>query len=273
MYEAHFGLNGRPFDESVNPSAYVAVPSRDAVLRRARYGLEHALGPVLIFGPPGTGKTLLARALARARGGTSAHLAFPAMPAAELFSFLADELDAGPGGDGTLAGSLRRLRLMLASATARGKRPLLVVDEAHLIDDLATFEALRLLLNFATTGPPDLSLLLVGGPEILLQLPAGLTDRLTARCLLGPLSESESATYVLGRLEAAGAPGAAVRPRCARGPAPRRRWPPPTPEPPGRPRPVDRLRRGAPPSRLPDRRHRRPRVGARQPRSLILNQT
>ncbi len=161
---------------------------------------------MLIFGPPGTGKTLLARALARARGGTSAHLAFPAMPAAELFSFLADELDAGPGGDGTLAGSLRRLRLMLASATARGKRPLLVVDEAHLIDDLATFEALRLLLNFATTGPPDLSLLLVGGPEILLQLPAGLTDRLTARCLLGPLSESESATYVLGRLEAVGAP-------------------------------------------------------------------
>ncbi|MBV8607116.1 MAG: AAA family ATPase [Singulisphaera sp.] len=205
LYEAHFGLNGRPFGESVSPSTYIGVPSRDAVLRRVRYGLEHALGPALIFGPPGTGKTLLARALARAMGGPLAHLAFPAMPAAELLAFLSDELGAGPGGDGTLAGSLRRLRQWLASAAARGERPLLVVDEAHLIGDPTTFETLRLLLNFATEGPPDLALLLVGGPEVLLQLPTGLADRLTARCLLGPMTESESSAYVLGRLAAVGA--------------------------------------------------------------------
>jgi type II secretory pathway predicted ATPase ExeA len=80
-----------------------------------------------------------------------------------------------------------------------------VVDEAQLIEDPATFDALRGLLNFASTGPPDLSLLLVGGPEVLLRLPAGLSDRLTARCLLGPLTEAESASYVLGRLAAVGA--------------------------------------------------------------------
>ena len=55
--------------------------------------------------------------------------------------------------------------------------------------------------------PLDLNLLLVGGPELLLRLPRGLADRLTARCLLGPLSESESASYVLGRLAASGATG------------------------------------------------------------------
>ena len=51
---------------------------------------------------------------------------------------------------------------------------------------------MRLLLNFATNGPPDLSLLFVGGAEVLLELPAGLADRLGARCLLGPLPEAES---------------------------------------------------------------------------------
>ena len=64
---------------------------------------------------------------------------------------------------------------------------------------------MRLLLNFASQGPPDVSLLLVGGPEVLLRLPPGLLDRLTARCLLGPLEEAETSTYVLGRLAAAGA--------------------------------------------------------------------
>jgi type II secretory pathway predicted ATPase ExeA len=39
----------------------------------------------------------------------------------------------------------------------------------------------------------------------LLELPTGLADRLAARCLLGPLTESESSTYVIGRLVAAGA--------------------------------------------------------------------
>src|SRR5205823_5195960 len=99
LYEAHFGLSRRPFSETVDPSAYVAIPSRETVLRRIRYGLERGLGPALIFGPPGTGKTLLARVLARDLGGPSAHLTFPAMPAADLLALLAEELGAGLPGD------------------------------------------------------------------------------------------------------------------------------------------------------------------------------
>jgi type II secretory pathway predicted ATPase ExeA len=205
LYEAHFGLTRRPFAETVDPLAYVAVPSRETVLRRVRYGLEQAQGPALVFGPPGTGKTLLARVLTRALGRETAHLAFPAMPAADLVAMVAEDLGAGPSTGTTLNGSIRRLRQHLAAATARGERPLLVLDEAHLIDDPGTFEAVRLLLNFASQGPPDVSLLLVAGPEVLLRLPPGLLDRLTAHCLLGPFTEEESSTYILGRLAAAGA--------------------------------------------------------------------
>jgi type II secretory pathway predicted ATPase ExeA len=204
VYETHFGLRPRPFADSAGPSHYVSLASREAVRRRLRYALDHGGGPALLFGPAGTGKTLLAQVLARDLGGRSAHLTFPALPAADLLEYLADELRCPLAEAPGLAGTLRRIRAGLAAGTAGGSRRILVVDEAHLVEDVATFEALRLLLNFASEGPPDLALLLVGGPELLLRIPASLADRVQARCLLGPLTLEESTAYLEARVEAAG---------------------------------------------------------------------
>ena len=79
-----------------------------------------------------------------------------------------------------------------------------MIDEAQLIEDPATFETFRLLLNLTTTGVADLSILLVGTTEFLLNLPPALADRLTACCLLGPMTADEAQVYVDGRLQSAG---------------------------------------------------------------------
>jgi type II secretory pathway predicted ATPase ExeA len=205
VYEGYFALSYRPFVETVSPAAYVALPGRDAVLRRLRYGLTQGHGPAVLFGPPGSGKTLLARTLAADLGLPTVHLTFPTLSAAEFLTLLAEEFVGPLAAIPTMAVALRRVRNHLAAAAGRAHRPLLIVDEAQLIEEPGTFETLRLLLNFASTGPPDLALLLVGTAELILRLPPGLADRLTCRCLLAPFTESESSAYVLGRLAAAGA--------------------------------------------------------------------
>lgn len=207
MYESHFGLGRRPFSETVRDSAYLQLPSRDAVLRRLKYGLIQAEGPALLFGPPGTGKTLLARKLAAEIGGPSAVLSFPVMPAIDVVGYLADELGAPaahPTPARTMLAEFRRLEAVLAGCAARGERPLLVIDEAQSINDPALFDLLRMLLNLASQGTSDLLMVIVGTADLLLRLPQGLADRLAARCLLGPLTEPETAAYLAGRLAAAG---------------------------------------------------------------------
>ncbi len=204
MYESHFGLRERPFGETTRASAHVAVPSREAAIRRLRYGLEYGQGPALLHGGPGVGKSILASRLTADLAVPAVFLTYPAMPAVDLIVHLAEEFGGTPVESPTMAAALRRLREVLAELAARGGRPLLVVDEAQAVPE-PSFEVLRLLLNFQSDGSPDLALLLAGSGDVAFLLPAALTDRLTACCSLPPLTRSETAAYVAGRLNAAGA--------------------------------------------------------------------
>jgi type II secretory pathway predicted ATPase ExeA len=218
MYETYWQLKQKPFENTVDPRFYYPSESHQAALLKLRYAVENRRGGALLAGPSGSGKTLFTTMLRGILGDDVAplvHLVFPQMSTAELLAYAADELDGGDtaGAPGVQA-SVRRIERFLAANSAEGRHAVLAVDEAHLIDNPQTFEALRLLLNFGPGGSPAVTLLLIGQPAILpaLDRMPQWEERLGVKCLLRPFSEEETAGYVEHRLRAAGATRSIVEP-------------------------------------------------------------
>ena len=212
MYESYWKIEHKPFENHSDPRFYYPGESHQAALLKLRYAVENRRGAALLAGPSGSGKTLLVGMLRNALDECHApfvHLVFPQMSAEELLAYLAVELgqtfDTGatPG----VHHSVGSIAKFLAENTEQGRHAVVALDEAHLINDGQTLEALRLLLNFEIAGQPGMTLLLVGQPGILpvLDRTPQLEERLGVKCLLRPLTQSETAEYVGHRLNLAGA--------------------------------------------------------------------
>ena len=212
MYESYWQLEARPFENSLDQRFYYPGETHQGALLKLRYAIENRRGAALLSGPAGSGKTLLVHTLKRQLGEACtpfAHLVFPQMSVAELLSYLANELGtpAPPGAAAAVDQTIRRIQRQLVDNAADGRHAIVAIDEAHLLNDTRTFEAMRLLLNFESSDAPCLTLLLVGQPTLLPMIDRmpGLEQRLGVKCLLRPLTVEETISYVSHRLKAAGA--------------------------------------------------------------------
>ncbi len=219
MYESYWRLKQKPFENCADPRFYYPGETHQAGLLKLRYTVENRRGAALLAGPSGVGKTLLISMLRASLGenvGPFVHICFPQMPAADLLAYLADELESSATGGDTpsVQRSVRRISRALLSNAEQGRHTVIVIDEAHLIGDAATFETLRLLLNFEANGVPAVTILLVGETALLPMIDRmpQWEERLGVKCLLKPFVEAETAAYVEHRLRVAGAPRSLVEP-------------------------------------------------------------
>src|SRR5947207_2208957 len=155
MYEGYWQLERNPFDDDTELRGFYRSGTHQATLLKLRYLIENGKGTGLLAGGTGIGKSYLIRVLSRQLAepfGPFVHLVFPQMSAPELLAWLAVELGAPHEAAGRQAEGLdrviRQIDVRLRQYGEEGRHPVIVVDEAHLIEDVQVFQALRLLLNF-----------------------------------------------------------------------------------------------------------------------------
>jgi type II secretory pathway predicted ATPase ExeA len=214
MYEQYWGLNRNPFSNNTETEFFFRSETHQAALLKMRYVVENRLGAGLLTGGIGYGKTYLARMLAEElpdQFGPIVHLVFPQLTATELLSWIAvelgvdeSELNAGTGG---VDRTIRRIQSQLRNYAETHRYPVLVIDEAHLIEDRQVFQALQLLLNFQQESEIDFSLFFIGERSLSSRINrmAQLDERIAVKSALQPLSQEETIGYVEHRLEVAGA--------------------------------------------------------------------
>jgi type II secretory pathway predicted ATPase ExeA len=219
MYESYWQLRQKPFEPGADPRFYYPGESHQAALLKLRYAIENRRGGVLLAGPSGVGKTLLSNMLREMLGENFkpfVQIVFPQMSTQELLAYLADELECTTGDFNTpsVQSSIQRIQQFLAANIEKQRHAVVVIDESHLISDPATFEALRLLMNFEIDGKPLMTLLLSGQAMILpmLNRMPSLEERLAVKCLLRPFGVEETAAYVSHRLKVAGATRTIIEP-------------------------------------------------------------
>lgn len=211
MYRSHWQVSERPFDATADSRFVFPCETHQAAQLQLRYAIENRSSAALLVGGSGTGKSLLVEMLKQSLAEQYrpfAHLVFPQMPTDELLCYLADELGTSSSdGRSSVRDSTRRIHGTLQENAAAGRHAVVAIDEAHLLEDTPSLEAIRLLLNFESAARPLMTLLLVGQPPLLtaIERMPQLEERLAVKCLLRPLTLNESSGYVRHRLQAAGA--------------------------------------------------------------------
>ncbi|MBC8421166.1 MAG: AAA family ATPase [Desulfobacterales bacterium] len=210
MYTAYFGLTENPFSLTPDPRFLFMSQRHREALAHLLFGIGERGGFVLLTGEVGTGKTTLCRSLLEQipQGVEAALVLNPKQTAIELVASLCDELKVSyPPGTNSLKVLIDRLNLHLLEIHAKGRRTVLIIDEAQ---NLSTdvLEQVRLLTNLETSTRKLLQILLIGQPELQTMMARPelrqLGQRITARYHLAPLMLNETAAYIQHRLEVAG---------------------------------------------------------------------
>ncbi len=209
MYESYWHLNKRPFDDVAKPEFYYPSRTHQATLLKLRYLIDQKKGIGIVAGDHGLGKTYLSHVLEREFKDTGVgpfvRLVMPQLTPKEMLSYLAFRLgvDVTPSMADDVV--LRSLESKLAKYRKDHLHPVLLIDDAHVLE-ISHLNMLRLLLNLRESGVGDFSVILSGRSDLLARIKriAPLEQRIAVRTALEPFDADDTHCYIQHRLQNAG---------------------------------------------------------------------
>ena len=210
MYPEYFGLKEASFSITPDPQyLYLSDQHREA-LAHLLFGTGDSGGFVQLTGEVGTGKTTVCRAFLEQlpEHVDVALILNPALTVSELLRAICKEFHIEvPDEENSTKVLVDRLNEYLLTAHAKGRRPVLMIDEAQNLKP-EVLEQIRLLTNLETAKHKLLQIFLVGQPELRELLDQKglrqLAQRITARYHLQPLGPKETEDYIQHRIAVAG---------------------------------------------------------------------
>ncbi|MCH8978410.1 MAG: AAA family ATPase [Armatimonadetes bacterium] len=211
MYESYWGLNESPFTLTPDPRFLYMSRSHEDALMMMHYAITRNKGAAMLVGDIGLGKTTITRKLLETLDPVQYRLVMivnPLLTPTQMITEILSQLDVEIKSRNRQV-LVQRLHLALLDNYDKGRKVVLLIDEAHLIKKAASLEEIRLLLNCQMNDQFLINIVLVGQPELrqkIAEVPA-LEQRLAVRSVLKRLDDFDSRELIMHRLRVAGYTG------------------------------------------------------------------
>ena len=211
MYNSYFGFRELPFNQTPDSSFFFPSEKHKTALDALIYAIKQRKGFVVVTGEIGSGKTTVARTLLKKMGSEikSAVVTNTFLTPKGIITLILEDLGVmyRPSSKERL---LLQLNEFLLTAAQQDQDIVLLIDEAQNLSPQC-LEEVRMLSNLETEKDKLLQIVLIGQPELRRKLGMARLEqfrqRISVHYHIHPLSDSETKSYVLHRLNCAKANG------------------------------------------------------------------
>lgn len=208
MYRDYWQLKQLPFENVANPHIVFYSVNHDEALMRLLYVVKGQKGASMLTGEVGCGKTTISKVFQEQLEKANYHVALitnPMLNNIELLQEILHQLGNGAEYSQKIQ-LLHALNDRMLQSLRAGRKTVVIIDEAHLIEEKDTYEELRLLLNYQHDNKFLLTLILIGQPELneAVRRAPQFEQRIPIKYHLNPLNFEETLQYIQFRLKKAG---------------------------------------------------------------------
>lgn len=210
-YESFYGLKEQAFSNAPDSRFYFESSQHSEAMVRMLHAVDTMKGLTVMVGDIGAGKTLLARKALEKLEEDSQYeatllvIVHSEITAEWLLKKIAQQFGVENPADnkGKLISQLFERLMQIHEA---GKKAVILIDEANMLQKKEIFEEFRGLLNLEVPGRKLVSIVLMGLPELqqYLKLDPPLEQRVAVKFVLKSLTRESTEQYIKHRLKVAG---------------------------------------------------------------------